>query len=197
MKLHPGLSVRLKQHWIVLAIAFAFPIYALVTQLKGPRDTCSPLLAGLPILPIAQAQAADPSEKFQAPEWELKDVAGKTVKSSDFKGKVVMLNFWGTWCPPCVAEIPDLIALQKQFADRGFTVIGAAYEPNPEAVTEFVKEHGINYPVVLADKETLAAFRNVEAFPTSIFIDRDGVVTTTTVGLMEPGTFEKIIEPML
>jgi cytochrome c biogenesis protein CcmG/thiol:disulfide interchange protein DsbE len=197
MKFRTAWPARLKQHRIVLAIAFAFPLYALVTRLNGPCETCSPLLSGLPILPIAQAQAAGPAEKFQAPAWELKDIEGRTIKSSDFKGKVVMLNFWGTWCPPCVAEIPDLIALQKKYADRGFTVIGAAYDPNPEGVAEFAREHGINYPVVLANEDVLAAFRNVEAFPTSFFIDREGVVTTSTIGLVEPGTFEKIIEPLL
>ena len=82
------------------------------------------------------------------PGWQLQSLEGKPVQLADFKGKVVVLNFWATWCPPCRAEIPDLVSLQQQYAARGLVVVGISMdEGGPAGVASFVKT-GINYPVV-------------------------------------------------
>ena len=87
-----------------------------------------------------------------APNWELKDLDGKTVRSSDFRGKVVVLDFWAMWCGPCRAEIPDFVALQKKYAPEGLVIIGASVdEGGASTVKPFTQKIRVNYPVVLAD----------------------------------------------
>src|SRR5215470_13334225 len=96
----------------------------------------------------ALTQAAD--SKIAAPDWQLSDVDGKPVKLSDFKGKVLILDLWATRCPPCRAEIPGFVAIQKKYADKGFTVIGVSLDKQGASVVKrFMRELGMNYPVVI------------------------------------------------
>ncbi len=177
---------RLRRHWFPLAIAAGFPVYALVHS--GPGNSCSPLLPNL--IPTAYG-AGLPATISQAPAWELKTVDGATLSSADFAGQPVVLNFWGTWCPPCREEIPALIKLQSEFEDRGLAVIGIAAEQNPAGLGKFVDQNEINYPVVLADAEVLAAYGGVKVFPTTFFINAEGKVVSYVEGALPYETFEK------
>lgn len=133
-----------------------------------------------------------------APEWSLKDMDGKTVGSADFKGKVVILDFWATWCGPCRAEIPNFIALQKQYAKQGLVVIGASVdEGGADVVKPFARKLGINYPVVLADEKTQQAFGGIEAVPTTFIIDREGRIVKEHMGFADKDEFENEIKPLL
>ena len=108
-----------------------------------------------------------------APNWELKDLDGKTVRSSDFKGKVAVPGFWAAWCGPCRAEIPGLVALQKEYAPKGLMIVGASVDDSGAAtVKRFAEKLGVNYPVVLADEKVQRAFGGIEAIPTTFIIDR-------------------------
>src|SRR5690242_2478146 len=110
-----------------------------------------------------------------APRWELQNVDGHTVRSADFKGKVVILDFWATWCPPCRAEIPGLIELQKQYGKQGLAVIGVSVDQDgASAVKAFAQKFGMNYPVLLADPKVVQAYGGIEAIPTTFVIDRAG-----------------------
>lgn len=133
-----------------------------------------------------------------APSWELQDADGKTVHSSDFKGKVVILDFWATWCPPCKAEIPGFIALQNEYGKKGLAVVGISVDESGAAVVkQFVQQSGMNYPVVLADEITPQTFGGIEAIPTTYIIDREGRIVTKHLGFTEKDEFEKELKPLL
>jgi DsbE subfamily thiol:disulfide oxidoreductase len=133
-----------------------------------------------------------------APEWSLKDVHGKTVRSTDFKGKVVILDFWATWCGPCRAEIPNFIALQKQYAKQGLVVVGLSVdEESADVVKPFAQKLGVNYPVVLADEKTREVFGGIEAVPTTFIVDRKGRIVKKHMGFADKDEFENEIKPLL
>ena len=133
-----------------------------------------------------------------APSWALQDANGKTIHSSDFKGKVVILDFWATWCPPCKAEIPGFIALQKKYGKNGLAVIGVSVdEGGADVVKPFAQQSGMNYTVVLADDKTAQAFGGIEAIPTTFIIDREGRIVTKHLGFTEKDEFEKELKPLL
>ena len=132
-----------------------------------------------------------------APTWELKDLDGRLVKSSDFLGKVVILDFWATWCAPCKAEIPGFIALQKQYGDQGLAVIGVSLDSQgPVVVKRFMEDFEMNYLVVFGDVTLMQAFGGT-AIPTTVVIDRAGKIVARHVGFTPRETFEQEIKPLL
>lgn len=138
------------------------------------------------------------SDKTTAPDWQLKGLDGKTIRSEDFKGKVVILDFWATWCGPCRAEIPGFIALQKQYGKQGLVVIGASVdEGGVDDVKPFTEKLGMNYTVGLADDKVQQAFGGIEAIPTTFVIDRGGHIVQKHLGLTEKDEFEAEIKPLL
>lgn len=157
------------------------------------------LLAAVAVTRESSAAAVKSSNaSTPAPSWELTDLAGKTVRSADLKGKVVILNFWATWCGPCRAEIPDFIALQKQYGSQGLVIVGASVDQaGPEVVKKFVQQQGMNYPVAVADSKMQDAFGGIEAIPTTFVIDRQGNIVGRHVGLTPKEDFESEIEPLL
>lgn len=133
-----------------------------------------------------------------APNWELKDVNDKTIHSADFKGKVVILVFWATWCVPCRMEIPGFIALQKKYAQQGLVVVGASVdEGGASMVKQFMEKLGMNYPVVLADEKMQDQFGGIEVVPTTFVIDREGHIVKKYFGLTDESEFEQEIKPLL
>jgi peroxiredoxin len=144
--------------------------------------------------PWSQAHAATTA----APEWQLKDPDGQPVALSDFKGKVVILDFWATWCPPCKAEIPGFVALQKQYAAQGLTVVGVSLDTaGASVVKSFMKNLGMNYPVVIGDEKIAADYGGVSAIPTTFVIDRNGNIVTSHQGYASQLVFESEIRPLL
>jgi peroxiredoxin len=133
-----------------------------------------------------------------APAWQLRGLDGKTVHSSDFKGKVVILDFWATWCPPCRMEIPGFVELQKQYEKQGLAVVGVSEDAiSPVEVKKFTQELGVNYPIVLADAGTSQAYGGIEALPTTFVIDRAGRIVKEHLGFTEKEELEKEIKPLL
>ena len=124
------------------------------------------------------------------PPFAMRDLDGRAISSSSLRGKVVLLNFWATWCPPCRAEIPDLIALQTKYRDQ-LQVIGISEdEAPPEVVKRFVSDHRMNYPVVMKTPELAKLFPGVVALPTSFVLDRESRIVQKHVGQLTAATTE-------
>ncbi|HEX8181354.1 MAG TPA: TlpA disulfide reductase family protein [Pyrinomonadaceae bacterium] len=154
-------------------------------------------IIGLTLL-LLLAPIATVAQGTKAPAWALRDTRGRIVRLSDYKGKVVLLNFWATWCPPCRAEIPELTKWQRQYESSGLRIIGITYPPTMRAtVRRFMRRAKINYPVVFGAKATKALFDPGEALPLSVIIDRAGNVREVIQGIVFPEEFEQKVKPLL
>jgi thiol-disulfide isomerase/thioredoxin len=132
------------------------------------------------------------------PVWSLKDLNDKTIKSADLKGKVVILDFWATWCGPCHEEIPGFIALQKQYGDQGLAVIGASVDEGGLAVVKkFAANLGMNYPIGVADDNLQRAVGGVDVLPTTLIIDPQGHIVKEHIGFTDKAEFEAEIKALL
>lgn len=169
----------------------------------GPKIVCAylsrrALVVGLICLFASSAAAGQKSPEKPTPELKLRDIRGRTIRLSDYRGKVVLINFWATWCPPCGAEIPDLVQLQRDYRHQGLRVIGITYPPQQlSAVREFTQRLGVNYPIALGTKETKALFTSSEALPITIVLGKDGRVRDIIEGILLPQEFEQMIKPLL
>ncbi len=144
----------------------------------------------------APEDAAEAAPQAAAPDFELPDLAGKPVRLSDFRGKTVLIDFWATWCPPCVFQVPELNALWKAHQEAGdLVVIGVAVDvEGAEVVAPWVEEQGVSYRIALGDEELARQF-GVLGFPTLVLIRPDGSIDSLHVGLIEHAELEKLVEP--
>jgi cytochrome c biogenesis protein CcmG/thiol:disulfide interchange protein DsbE len=153
---------------------------------------------GWPDKPAPHSVIKDDSARKNAPDFELKDADGKVVHLSDYKGKVVLLDFWATWCGPCGVEIPWFTEFQRKYKDRGFTVLGVSMDDGGwKDVKPFVAAQKINYQIVLGDDKTSDRFGDVEALPTTFVIDRQGRIASVHVGLTDRKEFDDAIQKLL
>jgi thiol-disulfide isomerase/thioredoxin len=137
-------------------------------------------------------------DRKPAPDFQLKDADGKIVRLSDYKGKVVLLDFWATWCGPCKIEIPWFIEFERAYKDKGFAVIGVAMDEEGWTVVKpFVTDLAINYRIVQGSEETAQLYGGVEALPTTFLVDREGKIAATHVGLHDKDEFENGIKELL
>ena len=156
------------------------------------------LIAGIATKGLVNLQnqvAPTPLEDFS-----LKDLKGKVHSISEWQGQIRIINFWATWCPPCRKEIPDLIALQQNYENRGLTVIGIAID-DPEAVAEFLSTTPITYPLLIATDEGINLSRKlgntISAIPFTIIIDEQGIMKYKHQGELSKLDIVNIIQPML
>jgi thiol-disulfide isomerase/thioredoxin len=132
-----------------------------------------------------------------APNFDLTSTDGKNVKLSDFRGKVVIVDFWATWCPPCRKGIPDLIELQNEFKDK-LVVIGVSLDQDTKPdVVPFIKKYGINYPVVYGTNQVIMDYGSINAIPTSFVINKEGKIVDKHIGLVPKSDLETKIKEIL
>ncbi|MFN8060621.1 MAG: TlpA disulfide reductase family protein [Vicinamibacterales bacterium] len=168
-------------------------------------------LAAIPFIPMGSALGTETVEAETAAgascegtpqpakDFTLKDVAGKDVKLSDLKGKVVVLNFWATWCGPCKVEIPAFVELQDKYRGQGVVFLGLSVDDPVEKLKPFVDQYKINYPILLGDghDDVQEAFGPIYGIPVTILIGRDGKICRRHMGIAAKEQVERDIKGML
>jgi cytochrome c biogenesis protein CcmG/thiol:disulfide interchange protein DsbE len=168
-----------------LGLALAFAVFLAVRGTAARTQT-------------SESSTRSAQDRKSAPEFELKDGDGKVVRLSDYKGKVVLLNFWATWCGPCKIEMPWFIEFERKYKDKGFAVVGVAMdEEGWQAVKPFLADMAVNYRVLLGSDQTAELYGGVSALPTTFLIDQEGKVASTHVGLAPRDAFENGIKELL
>ena len=144
-----------------------------------------PMSLVLFVLVCADSACAVKQDSSEAPHFTLTDLKGKRISLSDYEGKVLFLNYWATWCPPCRAEIPDFIEVYDEYKDKGLEILGVSVDDiSPDKVNDFVRRNKMNYPVAMATQELFQDYQPPRAIPTTLVIDGDGKIQYKKVGLM-------------
>ncbi len=150
----------------------------------------------------AMAAIMNPSDSVMvpkpAPDFSLQDVDGTVHHLSDYRGKVVMLNFWATWCPPCRKEIPEFAQLQKDFGAQGIQFVGIALDDEGLAkVKPWLANHPVSYPILLPDPKVTASYGEMSSIPVTFVIDRKGMIRSSFTGWRTDTVVEAMFKPLL
>ena len=182
--------------WIAAAVAAVVGGVVAVPMILGGRDSVG-MQETQPIPSHDRGTTGCQAEKKADLNFTLKDMNGADVRLSDYKGKVLLVNFWGTWCPPCRIEIPELIKLSDAHKDKGLVVLGLAQQDTPEELRAFAAEYKMNYPSLLSTTEIEEAFGPMWAVPMTFLIDRSGSICFKHVGPVTKEQVEKALQPLL
>jgi len=183
---------------IIMAVAMVCPVFPAHSKMQetatqsGAQDT--------PASPKTGERPGDNLQGATAPDFRLKllNGGGKTMKLSALKGRVVLVNFWATWCEPCKIEMPWLVDLQKKYSLKGFKIVGVALDDSPrQAISRFARKMGVNYPILLGTEKVADSYGGVQGLPESSFIDRSGRITDHEIGLVSASAFESKIKKLL
>ena len=191
---------RGRGRWVMAAFAALGVALFAVPLLRGPGergtgDTMSTAVPSVPDGAPACSSALGPANL----DFTLKDIDGRKVRLSDYKGKVILLNFWATWCGPCKLEIPAFVEAYQQYRDRGFVILGVLSEddPSPEDLRTFMGTFRMNYPVFHENAELGDALGPLWALPTSFVIDRHGSICASHLGAVSKEMLEREIKGLL
>ena len=147
------------------------------------------------LLAVCAPATRSQEETTPAPDFSIKDIGGRPVTLADFKGKVLVLNFWATWCPPCRAEIPDFIEAYKSLKGQGLEILGLSFDRlAPDKLRAWADEVGINYPVALATTQIVEAYQPGEYIPSTIIVDGRGRIRFRNVGPLDRDTLTRLFK---
>jgi cytochrome c biogenesis protein CcmG/thiol:disulfide interchange protein DsbE len=147
---------------------------------------------------LPQVNRVEAQSKLKAPNFTLKTAEGKVYELSKLKGKVVIVNFWATWCGPCRVEIPDFIEVYKKHKDKGVEIIGISVDEDGwDVVRPFIKKNGINYPIVMQDERVSRDYGGISAIPTTFIVDKEGYVVFGRAGVLTKAQLESRLKPLL
>ncbi|MGD9900504.1 MAG: TlpA family protein disulfide reductase [Calditrichaceae bacterium] len=133
----------------------------------------------------------------KAADFTLKDLSGKEFSLSDYKGKVILVNFWATWCGPCLKEMPDLEKLYQKYKSKNFQILGIAVASKEKDIPKKVQSTGVTYPVLLGNNQTVSDYGGFSSIPQSFIIDRDGSIVMQITGSWSYEQFEKVVMDLL
>ena len=143
-------------------------------------------------------QAVEPVEVGKPlADFSLPDINGETVKLSDYAGKVVLINAWATWCPPCIAEMPDLHAYYQEHQDEGFVILAINGGESASTAAAFASQKGLTFPVLVDPTTSFLTSLGISSYPTSILVGADGVVKAVHLGMFTPQALEDEVTPYL
>jgi peroxiredoxin len=161
-----------------------------LTLLLGACSRSSDSVSAASVKPI--------KERREAPDFALKDANGKTAKLSDYRGKVVLLNFWATWCGPCKIEIPWFMEFEQKHKDQGFVVLGVSMDEDGwDSVKPYVSREHVNYRILLGNDDIATLYGGVDSLPTTFLIDREGRIAAIHVGLVSKSEYQDDINHLL
>jgi len=126
--------------------------------------------------------------KTLAPDFTLKDLSGNEVGPASFRGKVLIIDFWATWCPPCRKAIPHLVSMKQKYGDKGFEVLGVSLDEGPDVlstVKAFAQEQGVNYPIVIGDQNIANSYGGINGIPRFFIVDKNGYIIKSQTGYDE------------
>ncbi len=168
------------------------------TQIARTLGTSLLLISGLVVGCSSAPKAQQHLDRKPAANFTLADASGAKVALADYKGKVVLLNFWATWCGPCKVEIPWFVEFNKTYKDRGLAVVGVSLDDDGwKSVKPYLAEKKIDYTVVVGNDAVSKSFGDVDSLPTTFIIDQDGRIAFTHTGLVSKDTYEKEIQSLL
>jgi thiol-disulfide isomerase/thioredoxin len=146
---------------------------------------------------VPRANSSGTQQHLLAPDFTLPRLDGQDLRLSSYRGKVVLLDFWATWCDPCREETPHFVELQQAYGDRGLQIIGVSMDDSPDPVRPFYQQFHMNYPVVMGTAKTGELYGGVLGLPIAFLIGRDGPIYAKHVGATDPAVFEKDIKILL
>jgi peroxiredoxin len=185
---------RGRGRWVLAAVAALGVALFAVPFLKGPETSGPSADGSAAVRPGGSCPAGKGVADF---DITLKDMNGQDVRLADYKGKVVLLNFWATWCGPCRVEIPELVDLVEAHKSKGFEVIGVSIDDTPEQLRAFAEEMKMNYPSLLMRDELEGSFGEMWALPTTFIIDRSGSICLKHMGPVTREMVEREITGLL
>ncbi len=137
-------------------------------------------------------------QRKPAPEFALKDAGGRSVQLSDYRGKIVLLNFWATWCGPCKVEIPWFMEFEQKYKDKGFAVLGVSMDEDGwDSVRPFVEDLRVNYRVLMGNSTVAGLYGGLDSLPTTFMVDKEGRIASVHVGLVGKDEYENEIHQLL
>ena len=179
----------------IAAVIIAFTGYNMNQMLQEEIAISVPQPMAIPVI-----EKDDGIIGSSRPDFSLPDVAGEVRNIAEWDGKVIAINFWATWCPPCIKEIPEFVELQHKYQSQGLQFIGIALQ-RPEEVLDFMKEKGMNYPVLAGEMEVIEISElygnNIGALPYTVIIDRAGLIQYVKRGPLSMDGAESIISKLL
>ena len=165
----------MKRAWIVIAVAVALLVGLRVRHRSGPQQT----------------------ELRPAPDFSLTDLDGHPLTLTQFRGKVVVLDFWATWCEPCKIEIPHFIEIQNRYGAQGLQVIGISMDDDEKPVRDFQQQYKVNYPVAVGHAKLAQAYGGILGLPITFVIDREGRMVKRYIGQTQASVFEREVGKLL